>query len=180
MATPRNATEGATHPQPGPALAFRAEVPSSGAWFLKHRKCAPGRSQELSPHPHGSWCEAGVHAARPAPSLLSAVPHAPQNAHAHRSRLASPKVRCRGVVSLSWGARGRAPLRKQGGHARRARRTSSCCAQEQEQEQGGGGLAGSRRADRDESSSRKCCATRCMRNLIEMRLCARENACMRR
>ena len=37
------------------------------------------------------------------------------------SRLASPKVRCRGVVSLSWGARGRAPLRKQGGQALRAR-----------------------------------------------------------
>ena len=36
------------------------------------------------------------------------------------ARLASPKVRCRGVVSLSWDARGRDPLRKQGGQARRA------------------------------------------------------------
>ena len=36
-------------------------------------------------------------------------------------RLASPKGRCRGVVSLSWDARGRAPLRKQGGQALRAR-----------------------------------------------------------
>ena len=38
-----------------------------------------------------------------------------------RTAKASPKGRCRGVVSLSWDARGRAPLKKQGGQARRAR-----------------------------------------------------------
>ena len=37
------------------------------------------------------------------------------------TKVSLAKVRCRGVVSLSWDARGRAPLRKQGGQARRAR-----------------------------------------------------------
>ena len=79
------------------------------------------------------------------------------------SRLASPKVRCRGVVSLSWDARGRDPLRKQGGQARRARSRSTKLLKNKIKSKQQARLNRSRRADRDESPSRKCCAPRCMR-----------------
>ena len=73
-------------------------------------------------------------------------------------RSASPKVRCRGVVSLSWDARWHAPLRKQGGQARRARSKQQKLLKNKNKNKQQAQLNRSRRADRDESSSRKCCA----------------------
>ena len=97
-------------------------------------------------------------------------------------RSASPKVRCRGVVSLSWGARGRAPFRKQGGAGASSALKKHQAAQKQEQEQK---QAKSSVEQKSPSRSRRIAVAKVLRTqvhacLTKMRVCARENACVRR
>ena len=96
--------------------------------------CASGcPSQKTGPQRH---CEAGLHAATLPYCLLFPTRHV-RDAHAHRSRFSSPKVRCRGVVSLSWDARrGRArSLKGTGGAGASSALKKHQAAQEQEQKQ---------------------------------------------